>query len=456
MRWQRGPTTWTAENHEQMSSMVTPLAIPSSAVGGVKAGLLQCFFCGRFGHSYNERGCDNYNGNADRAGAHFKDWRRVTNNKIYSLNALFPQQYSLPINQSARPFKPKANALEVSETPETRTVEVSALDWSSDGFGLAGSDGDIPTEYLFDGGATDAVSNDRSLILNYQPFPSPIPIKTAANDSNAVIVGKGQMVIDVDDGEVALIDDVYYCPKATTTIILPGALLARGARISMTDDNDYVIRLKCGKTIHAVHQNRRWFIQSKKRLHQRSTSCARAACKSSIYSHSVCAMKSLYSLSKLWHARLGHMSMRRIKKLFKQHDAYGLPEVKPCDVQFEDCPTCKSTRTRVLGSTGRDPGVLEMVVTDVAGPFTPCLSGEQLMVTFREVRSTYSDICIIKHKSEVHQRLINVIAKWERATGLRVKAIQSDRGGEYISGALDKWLKASGIAHEFSNPHEPE
>lgn len=283
--------------------------------------------------------------------------------------------------------------------------------------------------------------------------------KTATNDSCAVIVGKGQLEVEADDGGKAVMEDVYFCPKANTTIISPGALIKKGAKIEMNRDNGFIIKLRCGKKIFAAHKDRRWFIRSRKV----SSCCTPNDYSSKIYvphphpqSHTICAMKSSSSLSKLWHARLGHVSMKRIKKLFRQNEAYGLPDVKHCEIKCDDCYMCKSVRTRSLGGKNRNPGTLEVVVTDVAGPFTPCLTGEKLMVTFRDVSSTYSEVCIIQHKSEVHQGLVNVVQKWEQITGLKIKTVRSDRGGEYISGALDKWLKSMGITHEFSNPHKPE
>lgn len=428
--------------------MTTPLAIPNSAVSGVKSNHIQCFSCGRFGHTYNEGTCEKHNGSADRSAAHWKDWRKVSNNKFYSLDALFPQQYSLSLSQS------RISAVEVPENPSQERVEILALDWSSEGFGVA--DTDVPTEYLFDGGATDAVSNDQSLLMNYQQLPFPIPIKTATDDCDAVIVGKGQVAVDAEDGGTAVIEDVYFCPKANTTIISPGALIKRGAKMKILDNNDFVITLKDGKRIHALHKNKRSFIKSKKEAVQRCVSVSSVNHRVYPRSHSVCAMNLSYVLSKLWHGRLGHVSMRRIKTLFRKSEEYSLPDIKHCDVTCEDCYRCKSTRTRTLGSTNRAPTILEVLVTDVAGPFTPCLTGEQLKVTFWDVKLTYSEICIIKHKSEVHQRLVNIIRKWERCTGLKIKTVQSDRGGEYISHALDHWLKESGISHKFSNPHEPE
>ncbi|EGG05383.1 uncharacterized protein MELLADRAFT_107661 [Melampsora larici-populina 98AG31] len=67
IRWQRGPPAWTKNDNERKNSVDRPLDIPSSAVGGVKAGLLQCFFCGSFGHTYSAGGCKPYDGNRQMA-----------------------------------------------------------------------------------------------------------------------------------------------------------------------------------------------------------------------------------------------------------------------------------------------------------------------------------------------------------------------------------------------------
>lgn len=388
------------------------------ALPNVKAGKLQCFFCGRFGNTYSNRGCELFEKNGDRAGAHWKDWRKVTNGYYYSLDVLFSSQYSLKGHRQHH-RQPEVKSVNVGNEDNHHTTHISALDWSSENLGMIDGDNEIPTEYLFDGGATDAVSNSRSQLINYLPLPSPIPIKTATNDSNAVIIGKGQLQIKSEEGDMTVIDDVYYCPKATSTIISPGALIAKGAHISMNDKNNFTIKLKNGKTIYAVHKNRRWFINP------------RYPCKTPYTK--ICAIHSSEDTSRLWHNRLGHVSMKRIKRLFKHHNDYGLPPLKGSqDVTCEDCLKCKSTRNRILGRTNREPRLLDIVVTDVAGPFTACVTGEKLLVTFRDVATSYSEVCLIKHKSEVHQRLMTIVKKWERETGMKVKTIRSDRGGEYI------------------------
>lgn len=161
--------------------------------------------------------------------------------------------------------------------------------------------------------------------------------------------------------------------------------------------------------------------------------------------------------SRLWHNRLGHVSRKNIKKLFKGHESYGLPElIRSKDMTCEECLKCKSTRRIILGSKHCEPQLLDMIVSNVAGPFTPFLSGEKLVVNFGDVATSYSEIAIIKIKAQVLMKLMNVLKRWEKETGVKVKKIRTDRGGEYISGNLDRWLKSEGIQHKFSNPYEPE
>lgn len=437
-RWRRGPAAITTTSQNRQASEMTPLKIPATAHPNVKNGVIQCFFCGGWGHSYRDtdfKGCNDFNNNKDRTGAHYNDWRKLENGRSYSLNVLY-------LNQSRGPA-PKVNAVNVNDSD----VHVSSMELNSEGVVFSDEGDAIPREYLFDGGATDSVSNDLRLLTNYKPLPKPIPIQTAANDSSAVIVGRGTIPIRTEDGGEDRIDDVYYCPKATATIISPGALLAKGAKVKMDEKHNYSITLVSGKKIRAYHKNRRWFINP--------WSKAISTCNTS--SLSSCAIHSTGEVSRLWHNRFGHVSMKRIRELFKQGSEYGLPRVVPQrDVTCEDCLKCKSTRSRTLGSTNRRHELMDVMVSDVAGPFSQCLTGEKLIVTFRDVATGYTEIEIIKNKSEVPQKLMQTIKKWERQTNKSIKIIRSDRGGEYIGAALEKWLKEEGIKHEFSNPYEPE
>lgn len=167
MRWRRGPAAITDNEHERTNTENRPISIPGSAVKAVKDGVRQCFFCGKFGHSYLDptNPCVPYNGNSDRTGPHWRDWRRVAvdsqTRQWYSIDALYPQSYARGAPQSSQGRQPvNASSVEVHTEP-THQIDASALDWSSEGFGLVEDGNEVPSEYsteylLFDGGATDA------------------------------------------------------------------------------------------------------------------------------------------------------------------------------------------------------------------------------------------------------------------------------------------------------------
>ncbi|KAH9820388.1 hypothetical protein DFH28DRAFT_1197911 [Melampsora americana] len=154
MRWRRGPPAWSKDTTARDNSKMNMLEIPPTALGGVKAGLPQCFFCGAFGHGYLSGGCESYDGNGDRTGAHYVDWRRVSNRKWYSLNVLYPNQSNQMKNA------PRINSAKISDemisSPSDQQPTIMNLDWASEGFGTQDNGSEISTEYLFDGGATDA------------------------------------------------------------------------------------------------------------------------------------------------------------------------------------------------------------------------------------------------------------------------------------------------------------
>ncbi|KAJ9530444.1 hypothetical protein QJQ45_012421 [Haematococcus lacustris] len=49
-----------------------------------------------------------------------------------------------------------------------------------------------------------------------------------------------------------------------------------------------------------------------------------------------------------------------------------------------------------------------------------------------------------------------MVTTLERQTGGRLKALRSDRGGEYVGGELQRWLSSEGILHQQTAPYSPE
>lgn len=101
--------------------------------------------------------------------------------------------------------------------------------------------------------------------------------------------------------------------------------------------------------------------------------------------------------SSLWHKRLGHISMQRIKRLVLEEILVSLDFT-----DFNICVNCikgKQTNMRKL-SANRVSDVLELIHTDICGPF-PMASwnGQRYFITFIDDFSRYGYIYLIHEKS---------------------------------------------------------
>ena len=93
------------------------------------------------------------------------------------------------------------------------------------------------------------------------------------------------------------------------------------------------------------------------------------------------------NFSMLWHRRLGHISIERIKRLVKD----GV--LKTLDfTDFGTCVDCikgKQTNKSTKGAK-RSSEILEIIHIDICGPFaTPCLNGQRYFISFIDDHTRY-------------------------------------------------------------------
>ena len=105
----------------------------------------------------------------------------------------------------------------------------------------------------------------------------------------------------------------------------------------------------------------------------------------------------------LWHCRLGHIGVKRMKKLH----ADGLLE----SLDYESLGTCepclmgKMTKTPFSGSMERATDLLEIIHTDVCGPMNvEAPGGYRYFLTFTDDLSRYGYIYLMKHKYETFEK----------------------------------------------------
>ncbi|KAL1224587.1 Retrovirus-related Pol polyprotein from transposon TNT 1-94 [Cardamine amara subsp. amara] len=131
----------------------------------------------------------------------------------------------------------------------------------------------------------------------------------------------------------------------------------------------------------------------------------------------------------LWHKRLGHFSEKRIKHLISDQvlDTLDFSDIGQC----VNCIKGKQTNQR-----GRDiylsSEVLELIHTYVCGSFpTASWNGHRYFVSFIDDFSRYGHLYLLHEKLEVLDVFKVFKTEVELQLGKHIKAVRSDRGGEY-------------------------
>ncbi|GJV45772.1 retrotransposon protein, putative, ty1-copia subclass [Tanacetum coccineum] len=155
------------------------------------------------------------------------------------------------------------------------------------------------------------------------------------------------------------------------------------------------------------------------------------------------------------HCRLAHISKKRIEKL--QHDGI----LKSMDDEsFHQCVSClsgKMTRKSFPHHPERATDLFGLIHTDVCGPLRHVSrQGASYFITFTDDYSRYGYIYLLKYKHEVFEVFKVFKNEVENQLGKTIKALRSDRGGEYISQEFKDYLKPCRIVQQLTPPYTPQ
>ncbi|GKB95997.1 retrotransposon protein, putative, ty1-copia subclass [Tanacetum coccineum] len=115
------------------------------------------------------------------------------------------------------------------------------------------------------------------------------------------------------------------------------------------------------------------------------------------------------------------------------------------------------TRKPFSQKTEKVKDVLGLIHTDVYGPLRHVSKkGDSYFITFNDDYSRYGYVYLLKHKHEVFETFKVFKNEVENQLGKTIKAIRSDRGGEYISQEFKDYLKAYGIVQQLTPPYTPQ
>jgi hypothetical protein len=158
----------------------------------------------------------------------------------------------------------------------------------------------------------------------------------------------------------------------------------------------------------------------------------------------------------LWHARLGHQNQKMILKLRNVVDGMDITSDN-YDVFCEVCNTSKFPSTPYIKSKSTTSKPLELIHSDVTGPFRiTAFGGYRFVVSFIDDYSRYQRTYLMRYKSEVldkFKEFLNSVGKYSKD---QYKILRSDNGSEYKNTEFKNFCLNNKIKQEFTNAHSPQ
>jgi hypothetical protein len=159
----------------------------------------------------------------------------------------------------------------------------------------------------------------------------------------------------------------------------------------------------------------------------------------------------------LWHQRLGHIGADHLCLLLKNQGSIQADMSKRLDF-CKGCIQGKIHHTNINKSpVARATAKGELIYTDICGPMSkPSLGGAAYFLTFTDDYSRYTEVYFLSHKNQALKKLHKFHAEVRNQFGINIKAICSDRGGEYLGHAFEDYLAENGIHCQSTVPYTPE
>ena len=159
----------------------------------------------------------------------------------------------------------------------------------------------------------------------------------------------------------------------------------------------------------------------------------------------------------LWHHRFGHTWKKALKQL--PGHVSGVPDkicapaaLTPCD----GCEFGKSKCDPFPTSDSRSEKILDLVHMDLVEFSNLSIESYKFTLTILDDYSSMSLSFFLKQKSDAFASFKAYMAWAETQTGRKLKAIRSDRGGEFLSSEFDVFLREKGIEHQLSVVRTPQ
>ncbi|MBW0501750.1 hypothetical protein O181_041465 [Austropuccinia psidii MF-1] len=279
-------------------------------------------------------------------------------------------------------------------------------------------------EILLDSGATHSVVGDLSLFIDLKSAN----MKPSVVSSEQFNVGAiGSIKFNTKFGPM-IVKDVLYCHAIPGIVLSIGQLLDQQFFIKFQDG---LFTLAIGDRTYFSHKrNCCWFIAM------------------DIAAENEC--------SYLWHQRMGHLSIRNIRRLLKFNAVEGLHNTNlndvgichPCSIAKSEHRPIKYPSRKTILTTG------DMILADLIGPLPLSIDKKRYALIIQDLFSRLMAFIPLHDKTEAQNHLKTWMLQFMNTMKITIKGLRTDNGAEFRNNAMEEFLKERGIVHEYSMPYE--
>jgi hypothetical protein len=158
----------------------------------------------------------------------------------------------------------------------------------------------------------------------------------------------------------------------------------------------------------------------------------------------------------VWHRRFGHIGYPGLQRLLDGNmvEGFNVDQKTP----KPDCIACTEAKQHIEPfpkSTDRKTEAGDLTHIDLWGKYAiQSINGNQYYLLFVDDAKRYMTVDFIKQKSDANQLVMNYLTHLI-THGRTPRAIQIDRGKEFVNEKLERWCKEKGIDLRLTAPYSP-
>ncbi|CAI5962783.1 unnamed protein product [Closterium sp. NIES-64] len=317
--------------------------------------------------------------------------------------------------------------------------------------------------FTLDSGASRCFFRDRTAL---EPLARPVAV-SLADPSGGPVIATSSTVLPCPAVPSGTLSGLHL-PSFSTNLVA-GCALQDGGVHQFTPAYERVTHCTCARTGRHLATFTR---QPGSDLYTLTTEspqvAATASASASGQLSAPCSCRSLAHETVLWHHRLGHPCVQRLRAMHSRYLVSGLPRVLPAlpPSPAPTCLPCVEGRQRAAPHSSSFPPTtapLQTLHMDVWGPARVRGQGqERYFLIVVDDYSRYTSVFPLRTKGEVR----DVLIPWIRRACLQlserfhsdfpVVRLHSDRGGEFSSDLLASYCAELGIEQSFTLPASPQ